>query len=271
MSLTKCLYPQPLKQDVNRFRPCGSCMPCRIRKREEWTTRILLEMTSHCHNAFVTLTYSDSNLPTTGSVNKRALQLWLKRLRRFLEPTRIRYFACGEYGSRTMRPHYHACLFGLPRESWDLIGKSWDLGFTTVSELTPERARYTAQYTTKKLIGRGSYDDGRSPEFMISSRRPGLGTRRLEMIGRDLKRPDGLPRDDLNQWTTLFGKRHNLDRFSRQKIADIAGSESEYWKWLMQVQHGAQIYETFDKAEADRREKAHRRAVRAYNAKSEKI
>lgn len=91
------------------------------------------------------------------------------------------------------------------------------------------------------------------------------------MIGRDLRRPDGLGRDDLSPWTTLFGKRHRLDRYSRQKIADIAGSGSEYWKWLMQVQNGAKIYKTFDKAEADRREKAHKRAVRSYNAKTEKI
>ena len=92
---------------------CGQCLPCRINKRREWTFRLELEASLHEHNSFVTLTYADQFLPEDGSVNPRHTQLWLKRLRKVLDPRKVRFFLCGEYGDQTFRPHYHACLFGV--------------------------------------------------------------------------------------------------------------------------------------------------------------
>ena len=61
--------------------PCGQCIACRLRKRQEWTFRILLEMRSYQYSYFVTLTYNDEVIPEKGSLRKKDLQLFLKRLR----------------------------------------------------------------------------------------------------------------------------------------------------------------------------------------------
>jgi hypothetical protein len=36
----------------------------------------------------------------------------MKRLRKKIQPLKIRFFHCGEYGDKTRRPHYHALIFG---------------------------------------------------------------------------------------------------------------------------------------------------------------
>lgn len=110
---------------------CGNCMGCRIDRSREWANRCLLELQYHQSAYFVTLTYSDDFVPvshyadpSTGeaqpslTLRKRDLQLFFKRLRkRHVKP--LRYFAAGEYGGKTLRPHYHAIIFGL--ELGDLV------------------------------------------------------------------------------------------------------------------------------------------------------
>ena len=49
----------------------------------------------HKENCFVTLTYNDDNLPPDLSLDKRAFQLFMKRLRKRVKVP-IRFFACGE-------------------------------------------------------------------------------------------------------------------------------------------------------------------------------
>lgn len=109
---------------------CGHCMGCRIDKSKEWANRCLLELQDHTSAYFLTITYDDQFVPVSTytdesgasfpslSLCKKDFQLFIKRLRkRHVKP--IRYFACGEYGDRTMRPHYHAIVFGL--ELGDLV------------------------------------------------------------------------------------------------------------------------------------------------------
>ena len=54
------------------------------------------------------------------SLRKRDFQLFMKRLRKKYSDDRIRFYACGEYGSETFRPHYHAILFGLHLDDLEL-------------------------------------------------------------------------------------------------------------------------------------------------------
>ena len=93
--------------------PCGRCIACRIRKREEWTIRLLHELKYHADAVFVTLTYNDESLPINQkgypTLRKKHLQDFFKRLRinldRDYHHRKIKYFACGEYGDCTGRPH----------------------------------------------------------------------------------------------------------------------------------------------------------------------
>ncbi len=169
--------------------PCGQCIGCRIRKREDWACRIEMEAkTSKPHSVwFVTLTYNDESIPginhETGEIIRGALykrqkgnlkenqtlwyediQKFLKRLRKASEPG-IRYFCAGEYGEHTGRPHYHLILFNYTPEKIEpyrllskegyytdtRITKCWPYGIHNMSEPATSKAfSYTAGYVTKK-------------------------------------------------------------------------------------------------------------------------
>jgi len=64
--------------DTVVYRPCGSCIECRIQDASDKTVRMVHESKSHNANCFVTLTYSDKYLPEDGSLNHRHFQLFMK-------------------------------------------------------------------------------------------------------------------------------------------------------------------------------------------------
>lgn len=176
---------------------CGQCMPCRVNRQRLWYHRILLEAMCHEASAFTTLTYSSESCPVDGSVRPAALTLWFKRLRKRLSPVRFRYFAVGEYGDQSWRPHYHAVLFGLGCQSGPIssdgrsclcflcsaVRETWPFGHTMTALLTLERARYIAKYTIKRMT-HGSDERllGRHPEFARMSRFPGLGANAMALV-----------------------------------------------------------------------------------------
>lgn len=166
--------------------PCGKCSGCKANAGRDWSTRLQVEALGHRYNYFVTLTYAPEALPFVNgapALRKRDFQLFMKRFRkRFLSP--IRFFACGEYGDKTNRPHYHAILFmDEPLPSLTLLGRNvyrspdiasaWSLGLSEVSYAEPSCMAYVAGYVQKKYL------DDRVHEvepFALMSRRPGLGS-----------------------------------------------------------------------------------------------
>lgn len=144
--------------------PCGRCILCRLERSRQWAVRIMHEAQMHESNSFLTLTYSDEELPYDGSLEHRDFQLFMKRLRKKSGP--LRYFMCGEYGEEKMRPHYHCCLFGedfaRDRTPWMVsngnplyrspkLEDAWGLGHALIGELTFESAAYVARYCLKKI------------------------------------------------------------------------------------------------------------------------
>jgi hypothetical protein len=94
--------------------PCGKCIPCLKRRSSHWSFRILQESKTAKSSCFITLTYDQVPLSPNGlpTLLKRDYQTFFKRLRK-LAPhkkgkKRLKYFACGEYGTKTARPHYHS-------------------------------------------------------------------------------------------------------------------------------------------------------------------
>lgn len=194
--------------------PCGRCIGCRIDYSRQWANRCLLESQYHKDTYFVTLTYNDQHVPLSQSYDvngqvfdnmtlcKRDFQLFMKRLRK-RTGQKLRYFACGEYGTTTFRPHYHAIIFGLELNDLQFHSKSdsgyvlynspllsdvWSvdgvpLGYAVVSPSTWETCAYTARYVTKKLSGSlaSFYDiNNIEPEFCLMSRRPGIARQYYE-------------------------------------------------------------------------------------------
>lgn len=133
--------------------PCGTCIGCNKSKAQAWALRCLLELQQHQSATFTTLTYEPGKEPTTG-LSKRDLQLFLKRLRKKIrkESARtIRFFAAGEYGEKTNRPHYHAILFSCNAEMDRMaIEKTWGKGHAYTVPVTHRAISYTAGYCAKK-------------------------------------------------------------------------------------------------------------------------
>ena len=169
--------------------PCGSCLGCRKSRAREWAYRCSLELQQHREATFLTLTYDELHVPPT--LSKRHLQLFWKRLRRDWPAKSIRYFSCGEYGTKTARPHYHAIVFGIDPDRVGFFIDAWrdgrdqPMGFVDARPVNPARIAYTAGYVSKKIGWRESRDlrvdpsTGEEykyqPPFILMSRRPGLG------------------------------------------------------------------------------------------------
>lgn len=169
--------------------PCGRCIACRVNQARDWTTRLVAEGKQHREKVFLTLTYDDDHLPPGATLVKKDVQDFMKKLRKKVGDG-VRFYAAGEYGSHTQRPHYHIVLFGLGLgdgffsdldfyKSDEKRGslKQWPFGFVTVSTANEKRMKYVAKYVTKKITGDRSKEwyKGRLPEFALMSRRPGIG------------------------------------------------------------------------------------------------
>lgn len=219
--------------------PCGKCLGCRLDQSKDWANRLMMELQYHDSAYFVTLTYDDAHIPVNDYVDqmtgevckslslcKRDFQLFMKRLRKHFPNDKIRFYACGEYGSTTFRPHYHAIIFGLHlddlrfykkskegfiyntsdsfSECWSIyhapvVGdlddeQGWyePLGHAVIGEVSWETCAYTARYVTKKLEG----DDklfyefcNIEPPFTLMSRKPGIAYQYY------LDHPDQMARD----------------------------------------------------------------------------
>jgi len=170
--------------------PCGKCIPCLISKRQEWTFRLEQEHRVSKSAYFVTLTYDEKHLRSDGSLNKRDLQLYLKRLRKKDEQSRIRYYAVGEYGTVHGRPHYHILLFNSEesqiRSAWT-DSKGGTIGIVHVGRVTGASIAYVIKY----MIQKDSYPEGVEKPFATMSRRYGIGGNYLSDVQIGWHRENG--------------------------------------------------------------------------------
>lgn len=192
--------------------PCGQCIGCRLERSRRWAVRCVHESQLHEENAFLTLTYSDENLPAHGSLSLLDFQNFMKRYRKHIYPTKIKLFHCGEYGEKLGRPHYHACIFGhdfKDKKKWkvkngetyyesETLQKLWPFGHSTIGALTFESAAYVARYITKKINGRNAeehyeiYDEEtgeylqKKPEYVTMSRAEGIGKNWFKKFKTDI-------------------------------------------------------------------------------------
>lgn len=195
-----------------------------------WALRCVHESKLHEAKCFITLTYDDKHLPEGNTLVKSDLQKFFKRLRK--KCGSFRYFACGEYGEKGLRPHYHAIIFGLSfqedRKKLSTNGRgdilyysktlteTWQNGHATVGSFTYATAAYTARYILKKIGGEHAHNhyyraDPRTgqlshvvPEFACMSLKPGIGYGWWEKY-----KADAFPSDFL----THEGKRHVVPRY----------------------------------------------------------
>lgn len=267
-----CYYPVGTYRIDNSpcYRPCGRCIGCRLEHARQWAIRCVHEASMHEENAFITLTYNNENLPENGSLQKTDLQKFFKRLRRRIEPKRIRYYACGEYGERLSRPHYHACIFGHDFMDKEIVEaargntlqdritnsvhrskeleKLWTKGFSTVGSVTFESAGYCARYVSKKINGlyQDEHYQGKTPEFALMSRRPGIG-----LPWYDQYKGDVYPKD----FFTMKGRKLQPPLYYDNRL-----KKENYEMWLQIKERRREYEERIDQKRLHQRSK-HRTCV----------
>lgn len=182
--------------------PCGKCAGCLADKASGWAVRCYHESTQHAVNSFATLTYAD---PAPPQLVKEDLQLFFKRLR--ARGVRFRYFACGEYGSITRRPHYHVLFFGQDfldgsERAFDskyyqnrMVSDCWGLGLVQIGKCEPASVYYVTGYQLKDLSQPGT--------FHLASKRPYIGHGWLQKYHDDIVR---------NGFVTIDGQRRPVPR-----------------------------------------------------------
>lgn len=193
---------------------CGQCTYCRLNRARVWAIRLVHEAQMHESSAFVTLTYEDKHLPANNSLHYPHFQKFLKRHRK---NQKLRYFMCGEYGEKNLRPHYHACIFGVEYQDGKhlktingnkiytspTLDKYWKYGHASYGDVTFESAAYVARYVMKKQTGKNAvfhyntidFDTGeitaeRVPEFCRMSLKPAIATSWYEKYGDAVRRDD---------------------------------------------------------------------------------
>lgn len=229
--------------------PCGQCMPCRVNRLRVWSHRIMLEASLRGDNTFATLTYSPEALPLTvegvPTLKFKDLTDWLKRLRKAIEPERVRYFAVGEYGDATQRPHFHIALFGYPNcrygnsryslrrenccSSCDRIRDTWQHGQIFLGDLNINSAQYVAGYVTKKMT---SIDDdrlkGRTPEGARMSLRPGIGADFMHEVASTLLEHNlHLRMEDVPDQLQHGSRKLPLGRYLKRHLRSLTGNAKE--------------------------------------------
>jgi len=197
----KCSRPLSLSHGVVG---CGQCMSCRINKNRVWAARLYGEACRHPQESifFVTFTYDDDHVPVyhapgyepVTTLQKRDGRLFRMRLRKALgyQP---RFYWCGEYGEQsTLRPHYHAMLYGLVlpfTQAERLIQDLWPAGHVDVRPFDVAYCDYISRYVLKKKTKRKDADDtpegSRLPEYAQMSRRPAIGDGFVEALASKQK------------------------------------------------------------------------------------
>ncbi len=227
-----CLSPLTLKRNIRSMNgdftnivPCGKCVLCLKRRQNSWSFRLYQESKQSISACFITLTYetpplTQNQLPT---LYKRDYQNFLKRLRKQFKSSntlnKIKYYACGEYGTQTKRPHYHAILFNLPSNylvDSDILSTTWGHGHIDISPCNIATIKYVTKYVMKGRfepkhdVETGLIDD-RLPEFSLMSKKMGLNHLTPQMVKYYL--------DNMISHVTLpGGTLTSLPRYFRDKI-----------------------------------------------------
>lgn len=213
--------------------PCGKCDGCHMDRVQQWTFRALCELDKYDNSLFLTLTVDDSHIDSIFPGKKlcyRPFQLFLKRLRKRIGS--FRFLMCGEYGTHTLRPHYHAILYGVwPNDvelvsfdsskdyavfRSDLVGSCWtdpvsgcSLGYHSIGLANESTIRYLVGYVLKKSPS--GFPLGARP-FIHASSRPALG---LDFFMRYYKQLYSMDwkGDFPNQFVFLGDSRMKLPRY----------------------------------------------------------
>ncbi|QXP07946.1 MAG: replication initiator protein [Arizlama microvirus] len=196
--------------------PCGRCPACKARRVSAWSFRLQQEEKNSDNSHFITLTYDTKNLKfsKTGkpTLDRRDFQNFIKSLRRKQPPgfKSVKYYAAGEYGSKTFRPHYHVILFNVELTT---IQFAWPHGQIHYGKVTPASIGYSLKYISKRKFNKG---DDRKPECQYVSK--GMGAAYLTA---NMKKWHKSHLEKKMYCTLPDGKKIAMPRYYKDKIYSL--------------------------------------------------
>lgn len=189
--------------------PCGNCAFCTATRRSDWALRLHYEAKMHLDTKFITLTYANAHLRWKDGISqlhKHDLQCYFKLLRR--SGYKIRYYAVGEYGSRTYRPHYHVLLFGAVPDR--VLRERWEFGTVHIGTLTSQSIMYCLGYMVNGKHWTMTHK--RVRPFCTMSRRPGIGLNYLSPAMIEWHK------SGRKSYALLDGVKRHLPRYYKERI-----------------------------------------------------
>lgn len=247
--------------------PCGKCPKCLKRKASHWSFRLNQETKVSSSACFITLTYETPPLTETGyqTLKKEDFQNFMKRLRKQTH-NKLKYYACGEYGGSTTRPHYHAIVFNLPQsyiEKPEKLEKTWTHGHIHITHSNQLTIGYVAGYVLKggytptEEINKETGEitpDSRQKEFSLMSKKMGLNYLTPQMLQYYKSRNIGAIVTDNGQILSMprYFKDKIFTKEEKQKINDewqaIRNMDfNGYTSHQHEVAHKKQIIKQHDK------------------------
>ena len=267
--------------------PCGKCLPCQKKRRSEWSLRLEHEYLFSESALFITLTYNNQHVPRYywknkkwvyahgyPTLNKKDLQDYIKRLRnenvKYVTKTlkcdkkdvknrsrSIRYYAVGEYGSKSRRPHYHLILFNMDVDNIAPVKNQWKYGFSDVGTVTSASINYVTKYMFKQFNRK---TDKRQPPFSLMSKKPiighdyiqNYGVHHIESESLEVRDQNGhvrrLPKAYLRRLFTNKEDRIELSRKSYEKHID---KKMKLFEEKVEKYHGGKILDYQISKDAD--------------------
>ena len=226
--------------------PCGKCLNCQKKRRSDWSLRLYHEYLYSDSAFFITLTYDEINVPTTKegykTLHKKHIQDYIKRLRNdhikyvqkhfkvskkdvYKVSKKVRYYAVGEYGTKTRRPHYHMLLFNYDianlaplTNQWKNTDTNQQFGHVDIGTVSGASINYVTKYMFKDHYSK----DKRVKPFSLMSKKPIIGQAYLDQYknyhetSNDLTTADGkgtvrrLPKAYLYRIFQLKDENNNL-------------------------------------------------------------
>lgn len=168
------------------------------------------------------------------NLDKSDLQKFFKRLRN--AGHKPKYYACGEYGGKSNRPHYHVILFDVDPVAVELAwtyknnpkDKTEDpksLGYCHFGQVSEASIGYTLKYMQKASKVPIHRNDDRLKEFSLMSKGLGLNyiTERVKKWHND--------NPEQRVFCPLHEKKLSMPRYFRDKIFDESTRKkiADYW------------------------------------------
>lgn len=247
-------YKEPIPDENGGFiwsfpADCGKCLKCLIKRKAQWSFRMVEEQRMSFSSYFVTLTYEDKYLPWgdgKSSVNINDHKEFISKLKESEKPKnlalrpgisaeelkrannniketgRLKYYGVSEYGDLKGRIHWHYILFNV--RDIDNIINAWTVtlrdsegnkyngspkGKVQIDECNVNTIDYVLKYMVKDHSGQ-EYET-RSKERSFMSKGLGIGYVNDEFI-------DYINRVDGNTVMNQRGREIPLPRYYRKKF-----------------------------------------------------